>query len=51
VIAFSTIEPWLCLTIILFLYLTAIPLSIRAYRDYQQGDSLDEKRNDDPDDT
>ena len=50
-IALSTIEPWLCLTIILFLYLAAIPLSIRAYRVYQQGDNLNEQRDDDPDDT
>ena len=51
VIALSTIEPWLCLTTILFLYITAIPFSIRAYRGYQQGETIEEERGDDLDDT
>jgi len=49
VIALSTIEPWLCLTTILFLYITAIPFSIRAYRGYQQGETLEEERDNDLD--
>ncbi len=40
VIALLASVPWLCLTVILFLYLGVIPLSIRSHRRYQTGETV-----------
>ena len=50
IIALLTSVPWLCLTAILFLYLGAIPLSIRSHRRYETGETVDEDLDEDLDD-
>ena len=49
VIALLASVPWLCLTAILFLYIGAIPLSIRSDRRYQTGETLEEEFDEDID--
>ena len=49
VIALFTSVPWLCLTAILVIYLSAIPLSIRSYRRYESGEEVDDLLDEDLD--
>jgi len=49
VIALLASVPWLCLTVILGLYIGSMPMSMRAYRRYETGEEVDEDHPDDLD--
>ena len=51
VIALLASVPWLCLTALLFLYLGAVPISIRSYRRYETGETIDEDIDEEIDET
>ncbi len=50
VIALLASVPWLCLTVILGLYMASMPMSYRAHRRYETGEEVDEDLPDDLDD-
>ncbi|MEK9724222.1 MAG: phosphatidylcholine/phosphatidylserine synthase [Rhodospirillaceae bacterium] len=47
VIALLASVPWLCLTVILTIYLTSIPLAIRSHRRFAAGEEVDDPLADD----